>query len=63
MPFVYTQIGFAALIGWIAFDHLPDHWAWVGMGVIAACGASSAAINIRRPGAATPTAAVDIAPE
>ena len=63
MPFVYTQIGFAALIGWIAFDHLPDHWAWVGMGIIAACGASSAAINIRRPGAAVPTAAVDIAPE
>jgi drug/metabolite transporter (DMT)-like permease len=63
MPFVYTQIGFAALIGWIAFAHLPDRWAWVGMGIIAACGASSAALNMRRPGAATPTAAVDVAPE
>jgi drug/metabolite transporter (DMT)-like permease len=63
MPFVYTQIGFAALIGWVAFAHLPDHWAWVGMGIIAACGASSAALNLRRPGASTPTAAVDVAPE
>jgi drug/metabolite transporter (DMT)-like permease len=63
MPFVYVQIGFAALIGWLAFSHLPDHWAWVGMGIIAACGATSAALNIRRAGASSPTAAVDVAPE
>jgi drug/metabolite transporter (DMT)-like permease len=63
MPFLYTQIGFAALIGVLAFDHLPDHWAWVGMGVIAACGAASAALNMRRPGAQAPAAAVDVAPE
>ena len=63
MPFVYVQIAFAALIGWIFFDHLPDHWAWLGMGVIAACGATSAALNMKRPGASTPTAAVDITPE
>jgi drug/metabolite transporter (DMT)-like permease len=48
MPFLYAQIAFAALIGWIAFDHVPDHWAWVGMAVIAACGATSAALNMRR---------------
>ncbi len=63
MPFVYVQIAFAALIGYVAFDHLPDHWTWVGMGVIAACGATSAALNMRRPGASTLTAAVDMAPE
>jgi drug/metabolite transporter (DMT)-like permease len=63
MPFLYTQIAFATFIGWLAFDHLPDHWAWLGMGVIAACGASSAALNLRRPGAQTPSAAVDVAPE
>ena len=63
MPFVYVQIGFAALIAWLAFDHVPDHWAWVGMAVIAACGATSAALNMRRPGAATPAAAVDVLPE
>jgi drug/metabolite transporter (DMT)-like permease len=63
MPFVYVQIAFAALIAYVAFDHLPDHWAWVGMAVIATCGAASAALNMRRPGAATPTAAVDVLPE
>ncbi len=63
MPFVYVQIAFAALIGWLVFDHLPDHWAWVGMGIISVCGAASAALNMKRPGASTPTAAVDIAPE
>ena len=63
MPFVYTQIGFAALIGVVAFGHWPDGWALADMAVIAACGASSAALNLRRPGAAAPAAAVDIAPE
>jgi drug/metabolite transporter (DMT)-like permease len=63
MPFVYVQIAFATLIGLVAFDHVPDRWAWVGMAVIAACGATSAALNMRRPGAATPTAAVDLLPE
>ncbi len=63
MPFVYVQIAFAALIGYVAFDHVPDHWAWVGMAVIAACGATSAALNLGRPGASTPAAAVDVLPE
>ena len=63
MPFVYVQIAFAALIGYVAFDHLPDGWAWVGMAVIALCGAGSAALNMRRPGATAPAAAVDVLPE
>ena len=63
MPFVYAQIGFAALIGWLAFDHLPDRWSWIGMAVIAACGAGAAALNMARPGAQAPAAAVDVTPE
>jgi len=63
MPFVYVQIAFAALIAYAFFDHVPDHWAWVGMAVIAACGATSAALNLKRPGAATPAVAVDVLPE
>lgn len=47
MPFVYAQIGAAALVGWIVFRHLPDGWAWVGMAVIAACGAASAWLNLK----------------
>ena len=63
MPFLYVQIAFAALIAYAVFDHVPDRWAWVGMAVIAACGATSAALNMRRPGASAPTAAVDVLPE
>jgi len=47
MPFLYTQIGFAALVGWLVFRDAPDAWGWVGMAVIAACGAASAWLNVR----------------
>lgn len=51
MPFIYVQIGAAALLGWWVFGHLPDRWAWAGMAVIAACGAASAWLNLRAAGA------------
>jgi drug/metabolite transporter (DMT)-like permease len=38
-PLMYVQIGFAMFGGWLAFDHLPDHTAMLGMGLIAICGA------------------------
>lgn len=47
MPFVYTQIAFAALVGWLVFRDAPDFFGWVGMGVIAASGALSAWLNMR----------------
>jgi drug/metabolite transporter (DMT)-like permease len=47
MPFLYTQIAFAALVGWLVFRSTPDFWGWVGMAVIAACGAASAWLNVR----------------
>ena len=47
MPFLYVQIGAATLIAWLVFDHLPDPWAWLGMAVIAACGAATAWLNVR----------------
>ncbi|CAN7222589.1 DMT family transporter [Rhizobacter sp. LjRoot28] len=56
MPFVYTQIAMAAAVSYAVFRYVPDGWAWVGMAVIAACGAASAWLNVRR--AATPTSAV-----
>lgn len=46
MPFTYTQIAFAALIGWIFFQHAPDFWAWVGMCVIAASSCLSAWLDM-----------------
>lgn len=47
MPFLYTQIGWAALLAWAVAGHLPDGWAWLGMAVVAACGAASAWLNVR----------------
>ncbi len=47
MPFVYVQIGAAALLGWLMFDQLPDFWAWVGMAIVTVCGAASVWLNLR----------------
>jgi drug/metabolite transporter (DMT)-like permease len=47
MPFLYAQIAMAVLLGWLALGHVPDGWAWLGMAVIAACGAASAVLNLR----------------
>ena len=47
MPFMYAQLGMAVVVGWAAFRQAPDFWGWVGMAVIAACGAASAWLNVR----------------
>ena len=49
MPFTYVQIAWALATSWLVFRHVPDGWAWFGMAVIAACGATSAWLNVRRP--------------
>lgn len=46
MPFTYVQIGVAALIGWLAFNHVPDAYAWLGFAVLSACGATAAWLNL-----------------
>lgn len=52
MPFIYAQIGWAALLGWLVFGQLPDGPGWAGMALIAACGASAVWLNSRRMPAA-----------
>jgi drug/metabolite transporter (DMT)-like permease len=47
MPFQYAQLAAAAIAGWVVFGALPDSWGWVGMVIIAACGAASAWLNVR----------------
>ena len=42
MPYMYAQIAFAMLGGWIIFSHVPDHWTLAGMALIAVCGAAGA---------------------
>lgn len=56
MPFIYVQIAWAGALAWLVAGHLPDLWAWVGMAVIAVCGAASAWLNLRSP--AQPASAV-----
>jgi drug/metabolite transporter (DMT)-like permease len=46
MPYMYAQIGFGMLGGWLMFGHLPDHWSLVGIGLIALCGTASAVLTI-----------------
>lgn len=43
MPYDYTRMLFATLIGYLAFAEVPDIWTWIGAGIIA-----SAAIYIAR---------------
>lgn len=44
-PYLYTQIAFATLSGWLFFDHVPDVLAWLGIAVIAVSGVGSALIT------------------
>lgn len=46
-PYLYTQIGFAMLGGWLVFSHLPDRWSMMGIAMIAVCGAGGAWLTVR----------------
>ncbi len=46
-PYLYTQIAFAMLGGWLVFSHVPDGWSLFGMGTIAVCGAVGAWLTLR----------------
>lgn len=46
-PFLYAQIGFATLGGWLVFSHVPDHWSMIGIVMIAICGAAGAWLAVR----------------
>jgi drug/metabolite transporter (DMT)-like permease len=39
-PFIYFQIAFATLAGWLVFAHVPDRWAIFGILLITLCGAA-----------------------
>jgi drug/metabolite transporter (DMT)-like permease len=51
-PYMYAQIAFAVLGGWLVFSHTPDGLSLVGMCVIAACGAGGAWLTMRQARAA-----------
>lgn len=44
-PYLYSQIAFATLAGWLVFKHVPDALAWLGIAVIAASGVGNALLS------------------
>jgi drug/metabolite transporter (DMT)-like permease len=46
-PFLYAQIAFSMLGGWLVFQHVPDRWSALGMAMIAICGAAGAWLTVR----------------
>jgi drug/metabolite transporter (DMT)-like permease len=46
-PYLYAQIAFAVLAGWIVFSYVPDRWSIAGMLLIAVCGAAGAWLTAR----------------
>ncbi|MEN9904404.1 MAG: hypothetical protein RLZZ555_969 [Pseudomonadota bacterium] len=48
-PYLYVQIGFATLAGWLVFGHVPGGLEFAGIALIAACGASAAWLAARLP--------------
>lgn len=49
-PFLYFQIAFATLAGWIVFNHAPDAATWLGMVIIAVCGVGGTFLSSREHG-------------
>lgn len=57
MLYSYAQIAFAVLAGWLVFSHVPDAQSWLGMVLIALCGAAGAwLLAVERRRAAAPSA-------
>lgn len=54
-PFLYSQIAFSMLGGWLVFDHVPDGWGLLGIGMIAVCGATGAWLTVKEQRAAAAT--------
>ncbi len=46
-PFLYAQLAFAVLGGWLLFGRVPDGWSFCGMGLIALCGIANAWLSVR----------------
>ncbi|HEY5582042.1 MAG TPA: DMT family transporter [Rhodoferax sp.] len=44
-PYLYAQIAFATVAGWLVFKHVPDALAWLGIAVIAASGVGNALLS------------------
>ena len=45
-PYLYAQIGFAMLGGYLIFAHVPDQWALIGIAMVVTCGAAGAWLTV-----------------
>ena len=48
-PYLYFQIAFATLAGWLVFSQVPDRWSLAGIALIAACGVANSWLTGPRP--------------
>ena len=46
-PYLYAQIAFAMLGGWLIFSQVPDRFSLIGISMIAVCGAAGAWLTVR----------------
>lgn len=46
-PYLYAQIAFAMLAGWLMFSQVPDRLSLIGISMIAVCGAAGAWLTVR----------------
>jgi drug/metabolite transporter (DMT)-like permease len=46
-PFLYSQIGFAMLMGWLFFGQVPDQLSLLGMAGVVVCGLTSLWLSLR----------------
>ncbi|MEH3086992.1 MAG: DMT family transporter [Xylophilus ampelinus] len=46
-PFLYGQIVFSVLAGWLVFSHVPDRLSLAGIGLVMVCGAAGAWLAVR----------------
>ncbi len=46
-PFLYAQLPFAVIAGWLLFGRVPDAWSYCGMALIALCGLANAWLVLR----------------
>lgn len=51
-PYLYVQIAFAVLGGWLVFSHAPDRWTVTGIVTIALCGMAGTWLSGREQAAA-----------
>jgi drug/metabolite transporter (DMT)-like permease len=46
MPYQYLQIGMGLIGGWLMFDHVPDFWASVGIGMVVLFGVAGGLLTL-----------------